>query len=168
MDDLEIKSPSLRARANKSLTRHQRSIEGAFAIIGRPSTLYAILVTVGIWIAGNTILFVVNPAYTLDAPPFFWLQGVTSLSGLLVTTIVLITQSRQARHAEERVALDLEVNLCTELKISKLIGLMEELRHDLPIVHDRVDPQADAMQTALDPHAIMTALEGTKDVPDEP
>ncbi|MDZ4697283.1 MAG: hypothetical protein SGI86_19250 [Deltaproteobacteria bacterium] len=60
-------------------------------------------------------------------------------------------------------ALDLEVNLCTELKISKLIALVEELRLDMPSVRNRVDLQANAMQTTLDPHAILTALEISKD-----
>lgn len=161
--DLDIQSPSLLARTDKRLTIHQRSIEGVSAVIGRPSTLYATIAVVGRWIGGNTLLFFANPTYALDAPPFFWLQGVASLGGLLVTTIVLITQSRQARHADERVALDLEVNLCTELKISKLIALVEELRLDMPSVRNRVDLQANAMQTTLDPHAILTALEISKD-----
>jgi hypothetical protein len=38
----------------------------------------------------------------------------------------------------------------TEQKVSKLILLIEELRHDLPMVKDRNDPQATAMQEAAD------------------
>ena len=39
------------------------------------------------------------------------------------------------------------------------IALVEELRRDLPMVRDRIDREADAMQEAVDPHAMLEALE---------
>jgi uncharacterized membrane protein len=51
------------------------------------------------------------------------------------------------------------VNLVAEQKIAKLIALLEELRRDLPIVRDRVDPVADAMAQAVDPQAVLSVLE---------
>jgi uncharacterized membrane protein len=43
--------------------------------------------------------------------------------------------------------------------VAKLIALVEELRRDLPMVRDRTDREADAMQEAVDPQAMLTALE---------
>ena len=43
--------------------------------------------------------------------------------------------------------------------MAKLIALVEELRRDLPMVRDRTDREADAMQEAVDPQAMLTALE---------
>jgi len=95
----------------------------------------------------------------IDPPPFFWLQGMVALSALLMTTLVLITANRQTRNSEERSHLDLQVNLLAERKVAKLIALVEELRRDLPMVRDRIDREADAMQEAVDPHAMLEALE---------
>ena len=76
-----------------------------------------------------------------------------------MTTLVLITANRQTRNAEERSHLDLQVNLLAEHKVAKLIALVEELRRDLPMVRDRIDHEANAMQEAVDPHAMLEALE---------
>jgi uncharacterized membrane protein len=72
---------------------------------------------------------------------------------------VLTTQNRQRKIADGRAQLDLQVNLMAEQKLAKLIALVEELRRDLPDVKNRVDPLADAMTHAVDPHAVATALE---------
>jgi len=37
--------------------------------------------------------------------------------------------------------------------------LIEELRGDLPNVRNRLDPEAEVMTVAADPHAVMEALE---------
>jgi uncharacterized membrane protein len=82
--------------------------------------------------------------------------------------MVLVTQTRQQRHSEKRAYLELQVNLTSEQKTAKLIGLLEELRRDMPSVHDRVDLQADAMAHAVNPQAVLTALEETLNAPPEP
>ncbi len=86
-------------------------------------------------------------------------KSLVTLGALLLTIVILITQNRQARLAERRAQLDLQVNLLAEQKITKLISLVEELRRDLPSVQNRHDPEAEAMQTATDPHAVLEALE---------
>jgi uncharacterized membrane protein len=98
-----------------------------------------------------------------DPPPFVWLQGLVGLGGLLVATIILVTQNRQTKHAEQRSQLDLQVNLLGEQKAAKLIALLEELRRDLPTVPNRVDRVADAMKKPVDPHAVLSALEDSKE-----
>ena len=74
--------------------------------------------------------------------PFSGLQGVLTLIALLTATVVLIGQRRQTRLSEQRAHLDLQINLITEQKVTKLIHLIEELRQDLPMVRDRHDPHA--------------------------
>jgi uncharacterized membrane protein len=99
----------------------------------------------------------------LDPPPFFWLQGVVSLGALLTTTVVLITQNREAKLEKQRLELELQVNLLTEQKTAKLIRLLEELRRDLPMVKDRHDPEAAALQKPTDPEEVLAALEERRD-----
>ena len=122
---------ALRARAEQRITRHQRAMELSTAALARPRTLYLVVAFVGAWMAANIALPRAAGIVPFDPPPF-WLQGLVALSALLMTTLILVTQHRQTRHAEERAQLDLQVNLLAEQKIAKLIGLVEELRRDLP------------------------------------
>jgi uncharacterized membrane protein len=77
----------------------------------------------------------------------------------LISTGVLIYQTRQEELSEERSHLMLQLNLLTEQKIAKLISLVEELRVDLPDVIDRDDLEAEIMKQATDPEAILGALQ---------
>jgi uncharacterized membrane protein len=99
----------------------------------------------------------------LDPPPFFWLQGIVSVGALLTTTVVLITQNREAKLEEQRLELELQVNLLTEQKTTKLIHLLEELRRDLPMVKNRDDPEAAALQKPTDLEEVLAALEDRSD-----
>jgi uncharacterized membrane protein len=69
----------------------------------------------------------------------------------------------QGREADRRAHLELQVNLIAEQKTTKIISLLEELRHDLPMVKDRKDEVADALQESMDPQAVLSALESTMD-----
>ena len=154
---------SIRARAEQRLDRHQRMMEVLTTALGRPRTVYVTLSMVAGWVAFNLGTPSLVGWRRIDPPPFFWLQGIVALSALLMTTLVLITANRQTRNAEERSHLDLQVNLLAEHKVAKLIALVEELRRDLPMVRDRIDREADSMQEAVDPAAMLAALEGTSE-----
>ena len=150
---------SIRARAEQRLDKHQRMMEVLTTALGRPRTVYMTLSIVVVWVAFNLVTPKLFGWPRIDPPPFFWLQGMVALSALLMTTMVLITANRQTRNAEERSHLDLQVNLLAERKVAKLIALVEELRRDLPMVRDRIDREADSMQRAVDPEAMLAALE---------
>jgi uncharacterized membrane protein len=146
-------------RAEKRVGRHQRLIERINFAVGRPPTLYVIASISALWIGFNSIA----PALGLrrfDPPPFPWLQGLLTLSALLITTMILTTQNRLGADAQQRAQLDLHVNLLAEQKATKIIALLEELRTDLPTVKNRPDPVADAMATSVDPESVASALEG--------
>jgi uncharacterized membrane protein len=149
---------AIRERAERRVDAHQRRIEWFTAQIGRPRTLYLVVGGVLAWLAINLAMLAAK-VEPLDPPPFLWLQGVVGLCALLTSTLVLITANRQTRDAEERSHLDLQVNLLAEQKVAKLIALVEELRRDLPIVRDRVDREAEEMKEAVDPEAVLEALE---------
>jgi uncharacterized membrane protein len=160
---------SIRARAEQRLDRHQRMMEVLTTALGRPRTVYVTLSIVVGWVAFNLVTSKLFARPSIDPPPFFGLQGVLALSALLMTTLVLITANRQTRNAEERSHLDLQVNLLAERKVAKLVALVEELRRDLPMVRDRVDREAESMQKAVDPAAMLAALERASETepPDE-
>jgi uncharacterized membrane protein len=146
------------ARAERKITRHQRAVERFTRVIGQPRTLYAVAFAVVAWAVFNLEAPRLGLP-RLDEPPFFWLQGVISLGALLTTLMVLTTQNRHLRLAEQRAHLDLQVNLLSEQKVAKLIALIEELRRDLPNVVNRRDSVAEKMQEPVDPAAVASAIE---------
>ncbi|GAC1393763.1 MAG: DUF1003 domain-containing protein [Ktedonobacteraceae bacterium] len=150
----------MRMLAERKVGRHQRIIEKATSNIGRPQSFYLILLLVMLWIIASMLhRYLSLPVF--DPPPYYGLQGLVGLSALLMTTAVLITQNRQEKLAEQRRHLDLQINLLTERKVSKLIELLEDLRKDIPTVQDRRDPEAQAMKESVDPHTALTSLNKT-------
>src|SRR6185312_15948842 len=144
-------------QAEKTVTAHQRAIESGTAWLGRPLSLYVILAGVVLWTVTNALA----PRLGLrapDPPPFVGLQSVIGLAALLATTMVLITQNRQAKLMERRIHLDLQVNLLTEQKTAKLIELIEELRRDMPDVRNRYDPEADVLKRPAEPLEVVAAI----------
>ncbi len=139
--------------------RSKSGLEFLARFVGQRRFLYTAAVLGITWVAVN----VAAGSRAVDAPPFFWLQGVVAVSAWLTTTVVLISQNRQGKLAEQRAHIDLQINLLAEKKIAKLIALVEELRRDLPSVGNRSDPEAQAMSRPADPHAVARALDGKLD-----
>ena len=133
-----------------------RPVERLFRSLARPLTLYWVLGVLFVWMTVNTVMHL--RGHSLDAPPFFWTQGAVALLSLLTSLSVLIVQARQGEMQDRRARLELQINLLAEQKISKLIGLVEELRRDLPGVPDRHDAQAHEMQQQTDVEAVLDEL----------
>jgi uncharacterized membrane protein len=155
------------AREEQRITPSQRILERASIFLGQPAFPGIILGLVSFWVLANLALPLWHRA-PFDAAPYFWLQGIVGLGALLTTSVVLIRQNRLAGLAEQRAHLDLKVTLLTEQKVAKLIHLVEELRRDLPNVRNRHDPDAVAMQEAMNPDAVLAALDEVKAVPERP
>ena len=145
-------------REEARVSRPQRLVETVSGFIGQPVFLGAIIVFVVLWIAVNVFARRLGlPQF--DPPPFFWLGGMVSLGALITTTIVLIKQNRLAQFEEKRAHLELQLNLLTEQKTTKLIHLMEELRRDLPMVRDRHDPEAEAFKQPTDAQQVLAIMD---------
>jgi uncharacterized membrane protein len=65
---------------------------------------------------------------------------------LPIATVALIRQNRLAYLERRREELELQLNISTEQKTTKLVHLLDELRHDLPRVRDRHHPDAGNLQ----------------------
>jgi len=153
-------------RENQKISRSQRMLEGISLFIGQPVFICIILLFVVLWIITNTLMrqFGISE---FDPAPFPFLQGIVSLSALLVTTVVLTRQNRIAKLAEQREHLDLKVTLLTEQKAAKLIDLLEELRRDLPNVKNRHDSEAASLQRAMNPDMVLAALGERNELDDQ-
>jgi uncharacterized membrane protein len=151
-DILELENQEL-ART----TRARRWLETVSRRLARPAYPLILLIFVSAWITLNLTARALGIRY-FDAPPFPWLTGILTLTALLTTTIVLIGQGRQGILAEQRAHLDLQINLLTEQKVTKLIHLIEELRADLPGVRMRHDPHVSRLKKPADPAQVASAL----------
>ena len=97
----------------------------------------------------------------LDEPPFVWLQGAVGLGALYMTVLILTTQRRVDELAGYREQLTLELAILSEQKAAKIIQLLEEMRRDNPLIHNRVDQEAEALSTPADPQAVLDAIKET-------
>src|SRR5277367_5034206 len=147
----------LHRRERETVRASLRWVERVGRFIGRPIYLVAVICLSLLWVVINLLghfLYVRSWA----SPPFELLDGIMTSISLVTTTIVLISQNRQTRLEQQHAHLDLQVNLLTEHKVTKLIGLMEELRRDLPMVRNRHDAQAAALEQPADTAQVVSAI----------
>ncbi|WNZ22889.1 DUF1003 domain-containing protein [Leptolyngbya sp. NK1-12] len=146
---------ALHTQEAREIPTHERILENIATFFGKPIFLYSLLLALAIWVLDT----VFEQALPLDLPPFTWAGHGLDAAALLISTGVLVRQTRQENFAEQRTQLMLQMNLLSEQKIAKIISLLEELRADLPDVADRYDPEAEVMQEAADPIAVLNALQ---------
>jgi uncharacterized membrane protein len=150
----------LQRRETENTSLAQRRLERISRLVARPTYILVLLALVCAWIVFNAIELRLA-RHAIDPPPFAWLQGLLTFVALLTTTVVLIAQRRQTKVSEERAHLSLQINLLTEQKVTKLIHLIEELRRDLPMVRNREDPHAAALEQPTDAAQVVSALKST-------
>lgn len=113
------------------------------------------LVIYGAWIVLN--LGVVPGVAKFD-PSFVILAMEASVEAIFLSTFVLISQNRMAAAANKRADLDLQINLLTEHELTKLIGLVVEMRRRLNL--DPVPtPEIREIQKDVAPEAVLDAIE---------
>lgn len=135
----------------------QKAIERSTARAARPEFLAVLTLGIGGWIALNLALLA-GGRQPWDEPPFFWLQGAVALGALYMTLLILDTQRREDSLAIRRAQLALELGTLGETKSAKIIELIEELSRDLPMLQNRIDPEARAMSVPADPQAVFAAI----------
>jgi uncharacterized membrane protein len=144
-------------RETDALSPAQRHLEEISRRVARPGYLLLVLLLVTGWIVLNVLGRRLGIA-PFDPPPFQWLQGLLALIALLTATSVLIAQRRQAKQSEQRAHLDLQINLLTEQKVTKLIHLVEELRRQASADPAQHDPHVAELKKPTDAAQVLSAL----------
>jgi uncharacterized membrane protein len=144
--------------AQEAMSDHHRWIERVTNRIGQPLTFYLVVAFVVLWIGSNLVVLETN-GKTFDPPPFVWLQGMVSLSGLLVAILILTTANRVAQIDTARDKLDLQINLLNERRTGKLIRMLDELRRDFPQVPTHDDPEVQQLAEPTNTQAVARAIE---------
>jgi uncharacterized membrane protein len=150
------------ARHDEDVSATQKLVEKIALFLGSPGYVAGNLVLIVVWIGGNLIAADLGKT-PFDDPPFFWLQGLIALNAFIISTTVLIRQNRMSRLADRHAHLDLQVNLLTEEKSSKIIALLEDLRRDMPNVRNKTDHEAEELARHADAKAVLSAIEREQD-----
>lgn len=153
-------------RHEEHMSLPQTIIEKMSVILGSPGYVAAsVLFMVG-WIVANLVALELGYE-EVDEPPFFWLQGIIAVNAFIISTTVLIRQNRMQKLAQHHARLDLQVNLLTEEKTSKIIAMLEALRRDTPGIAPLVDPEAQDMARPADADAVLSVIENEQESVDK-
>ena len=144
--------------AQDAISRHQRWIARVTNRIGQPLTFYLVVTFVALWIASN-LTVPPHRGRTFDPPPFYWLQGMLALSGLLVAILILTTANRVAQIDTQRDKLTLQINLLNERRTAKLIRMIDELRRDSPNIPTHDDPEVEQLSEPTNAQEVSRAIE---------
>jgi uncharacterized membrane protein len=158
IDDAIESVAELERKALAGASLQQRAIERFTLTVGRPRTVTIILGVVTAWIVLDIALRLAGRP-ELDPPPYFWLDGALALAALLMTILILTTENRLSEIEEQRSRLHLQISILAERKAAKIIQLLEELRYDMPGVHNREDREAQELTLPTDPHTVAEQLE---------
>jgi uncharacterized membrane protein len=142
-------------------TPHQRVVDGITSFLDRPRFLAVLTILILGWLGLNGLAAFLG-LRPLDPPPFPWLSGAASLASLYLVVLILTTQKRDDRLTQRRELLSLELAILSEQKTAKVIALLEELRRDSPLIHNRIDEQADRMAQPADPQSVIDATKETR------
>ena len=147
----------LHAEHRRDATPLQRAVDRMTTLLGRPGFIFVVTVIVALWVGCNLLAAALGHR-AIDPPPFSALAGVVSLASLYLVVLILATQRREDQLAQHREQLILELALLSEQKTAKVIELLEEFRRDDPLIHNRVDRQADSMAQPADPQQMLDAI----------
>jgi uncharacterized membrane protein len=139
----------------REATQADKAVDRLTSAVGRPSFLAAAVVAMAGWVLAALLFGKDWP----DGFPFPLLNLLVSCVAICIAILILTTQKRADRLVQRRQQLALEVALLAENKASKIIDLIEELRRDLPNVHNRVDLEAIEMASKPDHETVMGVIE---------
>jgi len=158
IEDSVQASAQLHADHRRAATPAERAFTRVTAALSAPASIGLAAAFIALWIVVNVALAAAPLHRPFDPPPFAWLELLVGVGALSVTLIILATQARANVLAEQRAQLTLQLAMVSEEKIAKVIALIEELRHDLPHVQDRIDLDAVAMGQPADAQAVFDAI----------
>ncbi len=151
-------------REDAKISGIQLLIERISSFFGSPAYFAFAIAFILAWVLFN-LWGAMTGGWYFDEPPFFWLQGIVSSNALLLTVAVLIRQNRMAQLAEHRAHLDLQINLLTEQKVTKVLQLVDELRGEFATTRGAPskDTEVSELTKPADAEAILHAIKKQED-----
>jgi uncharacterized membrane protein len=116
---------SLKAKANARRTIFEKFADLSVSTLGS----FAFLVLNFVWFLGWILINTNNISgiKAFDPYPFGLLTMIVSLEAIILAILVLISQNREAKIADIREEIDLQVNIEAEQEITKVLALLSML-----------------------------------------
>ena len=108
------------------------------------------------WIIYNSVAWFAPSAP--DPFPFSFLTLVVSLEAIFLSAFILISQGREARLADRRSNLDLQINLLAEQESTKTLHLLRRVCEKLDVDLDD-DPDLDELERGTRLEAVIDLIE---------
>ena len=116
---------SFEAKSLRSRSFLTQIADNLTEICGSTPFLIFHVIFFAVWIVINTGL--IPQIQVFDPFPFGLLTMIVSLEAIFLAIVVLISQNREARIAELREEIDLQINIIAEEEISKMVNLLVHL-----------------------------------------
>ncbi len=147
---------SFQAKHNQRMTASEKVADRVTAISGSIGFLIANVLWFFSWIIINVGFFPgIKP---FDPFPFPLLTTAVSLEAIFLAIFVLISQNRQAKIADLRQEIDLQINMVSEEEITKIMQMCSAIYRTLK-KDAKEDPEIAEMMKPLDIEEIEERLE---------
>jgi uncharacterized membrane protein len=143
----------LEEAAQNQRTAADRVADAIAAFCGNMKFVWVHAVWFGLWVLAGTLPGIKH----YDPFPFQFLTLVVSLEAIFLTTFVMISQNRQARTADRRNHLDLQINLLAEQENSKMLTMLAAIMDRLGL--DSADPEVLVLEEATEPDKLVHQIE---------
>mgnify|MGYP001412472263 CR=1 FL=1 len=148
-----------RKRQAKAASIEERAAAAISRFVGSMPFVYIHVAVFGGWIAINTGLLPLIPAWD---PSLVVLAMAASVEAIFLSTFVLINQNRMAAEDSARADLDLQINLLNEHETTRLIAMVEAIAGRLG-VHTEADGELSELKRDVAPEAVLDKIEKSGD-----
>ena len=152
-------------QVTEARTTQGRIADAITTFSGSMAFVYIHAVWFSLWILLNVGLLHIPHVSEFDPFPFGLLTLIVSLEAIFLSTFVLISQNRLSQASERRAELDLQVNLLSEQKATKVLEMMDEMAKQLDNMSHRFnfkpDPEVQALKVSPEPQEVLAAIDET-------
>lgn len=153
----------MQQRTDAARSKQERIADWITMFSGSMGFVYLHAIWFAVWILLNVGLLDIPYLTQFDPYPFGLLTLVVSLEAIFLSTFVLISQNRQARIAERRTELDLQINLLSEQKTAKIIEMLDRIVEQLNAMNNSFhvphDSEAAALKVSPPPEEVMQVID---------
>ena len=146
------------ARMEEALERQrtvgERVADGFAAVVGSWTFIIVQSVLLAAWVALNVIAW----QHRWDPYPFILLNLALSFQAAYASPIIMMSQNRQARIADRRNQLDLQINLLAEQESTETLRLLRRLCEKAGIEPDE-DGKLAALEQATRPEKLVRQID---------
>lgn len=143
-----------RSEEERRRPAHDRMADAIARFTGSIPFVYLHLAVFGAWIVIN-LGWTPLPAFD---ETFVVLAMIASVEAIFLSTFVLITQNRQAKLADKRADLDLQISLLSEHEITRMIALLAAIGKKLE-VEEADHPEIGPLTKDVAPEKVLERLD---------